>query len=155
MLKKTFIRGETKGFELCMSVIFYSPFWWKGTNYDVDVSLKVTANMVNLCLIHLAFCFICFLQLIGFNLEMEVYYTSVKARGHLRIRWCEKELETFASRHHRGFVPRCKRLYKPLIHIIKTECSRLLCNPGLHTVIISNWRAAIFFAFSLYGQGKH
>lgn len=31
-----------------MSAIFYSPFWWKGKNYEVDVSLKVTANIVNL-----------------------------------------------------------------------------------------------------------
>lgn len=143
-----------------MSVISYSPFWWKGKNYDVDVSLKVTANMVNMCVwstwLFASFVFCSWLILIWkwrFTIRLVL---SCKSK---------RSLEDTVMRDRTGNVslslpPRlCSKMEKAVRTTYSynqdIECSRLLCNPGLHTVIISNWRAAIFFAFSLYGQGKH
>lgn len=133
-----------------MSVIFYSLFWWKGKKH---VSLKVTANIVNLCVwsTWLFASFVSFSWLIFIWKWSFTTFSSVCER--------KRSLEDTVTRDrtgnvclslHHDFVPRWKSLYEPLIAQSRHRMFQAPVQSALHTVIISNWRAAIFFASFLY-----
>lgn len=81
---------------------------------------------------------------------------SVKEKGHLRIRWRETELETFASHYHHDFVPRWKRLYGPLIAQSRHRMFQAPVQSRFTHSYNLQLKGRYFLRFfSLYGQGKH